>query len=200
MQLHGQMARVPVTAQQKFSEAAYFYNGMIPHRTNPVVFPYHLSAFLSALRSVTYFLQKQFAEDPKFGAWYEEKQEQMRADPVLKLLHEKRNSALHVEPFDLYFKQGFELPVKYGGVIITNHLEVNQRVEPDGRIRMFLKVGSADAEEEVEPQISWHFSQDDAVDVMQHGFEGLQKIDAMLKELETLGLVQRLDEETSNSH
>lgn len=56
MQTQGQMARVPVTARQKFSEAAYFYNGMPPHRTNPVVFPYYLSAFVSALRSVTYYL------------------------------------------------------------------------------------------------------------------------------------------------
>jgi hypothetical protein len=63
MQMHGQMARVPVTARQKFSEAAYFYNGMLPHRTNPVVFPYYLSAFVSALRSVTYYLQKQYAHD-----------------------------------------------------------------------------------------------------------------------------------------
>ena len=70
MQMHGQMARVPVTARQKFSEAAYFYNGMLPHRTNPVVFPYYLSAFVSALRSVTYYLQKQYAHDKRFTAWY----------------------------------------------------------------------------------------------------------------------------------
>jgi hypothetical protein len=29
MQIVGQMARVPVTARQKFEEAAYFYNGMV---------------------------------------------------------------------------------------------------------------------------------------------------------------------------
>jgi hypothetical protein len=28
MTIGGQMARVPVTAHQKFDEAAYFYNGM----------------------------------------------------------------------------------------------------------------------------------------------------------------------------
>jgi hypothetical protein len=67
MQMHGQMARVPVTARQKFSEAAYFYNGMLAHRTNPVVFPYYLSAFVSALRSVTIYLQKQYAHRPAFG-------------------------------------------------------------------------------------------------------------------------------------
>ena len=58
MQLHGQMARVPVKARQKFSEVAYSYNGMFAHRTNSVVFPFYLSAFVSALRSVTYYLQK----------------------------------------------------------------------------------------------------------------------------------------------
>ena len=45
-------------------EAAYFYNGMLAHRTNSVVFPYYLSAFVSALRSVTYYLQKQYAHRP----------------------------------------------------------------------------------------------------------------------------------------
>src|SRR5882762_3908212 len=119
MQLHGQMARVPVTAAQKFSEAAYFYNEMLAHRTNSVVFPYYLSAFVSALRSVTYYMQKQYAHDPRFGEWYARKQEGMKADPVLKLLHDKRNTALHVEPFDLCFKQGFKMPEKYGGVITT---------------------------------------------------------------------------------
>jgi hypothetical protein len=88
MQMHGQMARVPVTARQKFSEAAYFYNSMLPHRTNPVVFPYYLSAFVSALRSVTYYLQKQYAHDERFKEWYAPKQEAMKADPVLKMLHE----------------------------------------------------------------------------------------------------------------
>ena len=63
------MARVPVTARQKFSEAAHFYNGMLAHRTNSVVFPYYLSACVSALRSVTYYLQKQYAHEPRFAEW-----------------------------------------------------------------------------------------------------------------------------------
>jgi hypothetical protein len=70
MQLHGQMVRVPVTARQKFHEAAYLYNGMFANRTNSVVFPYYLSAFVSALRSVTYYMQKQYAREPRFCEWY----------------------------------------------------------------------------------------------------------------------------------
>ena len=182
------MARVPVTAGQKFSEAAYFYNGMLGHRTNSVVFPYYLSAFVSALRSVTYYLQKQYAHDPRFTEWYTGKQEAMKADAILKMLREKRNTALHVEPFDLYFKKGFKMPEKYGGVITTDHLEVREQTDSTGQIRMILKVGKDGPEEEVEPQISWHFSEDDSKDVMNHCYEGLEKMDALLKELSTLGL------------
>ena len=57
MEFFGQIARVPVTAPQKFDEAAYFYNRMFAYRTNVLIFPYYLSAFLSALRSVTMYLQ-----------------------------------------------------------------------------------------------------------------------------------------------
>jgi hypothetical protein len=155
------MARVPVTARKKFSEAAYFYTEMIGYRTNSIVFPYYLSAFVSALRSVTYYLQKQYAHDPRFTEWYGKKQEAMKADPALKILHEKRNTALHVEPFDLYFKQGFKLPDKYGGVITTTRLTVREETDATGQIRMCLRVGEDGPEEEVEPQISWHFSEDD---------------------------------------
>ena len=190
MQFHGQMARVPVTARQKFSEAAYFYNGMLAHRMNSVVFPYYLSAFVSALRSVTHYLQKQYAHDPRFAQWYEKKQEAMKGDAVLKMLHEKRNTALHVEPFDLYFKQGFKMPDKYGSVITTNFLEVLEETDPTGQIKMRLKVGKDGPEEPVEPQISWHFTEDDPKDVMNHCYEGLEKMDAMLKELPALGLDQ----------
>ena len=125
------MARVPVTARQKFSEAAYFYNGMLPHRTNPVVFPYYLSAFVSALRSVTFYLQKQYAHGPSDSRpWYAAKQQEMRADPVLKMLVEKRNMALKEEPFDLCFKQGWKMPDKYGGVITTTFLAVREEAQP----------------------------------------------------------------------
>jgi hypothetical protein len=193
MQLHGQMAHVSVTSRQKFSEVAYFYNGMLTHRTDSVVFPFYLSAFVSALRSVTYYLQKQYAHDPKFEEWCATKQEEMKADPVLKILHDRRNTALHVEPFDLYFNQGFKMPEKFGGVITTTHLEVREETDPTGQIKISLKVGQGGIAEEVEPQISWHFSGDDPRDVMHHCYEGLEKLDAMLKELPSLGLEKKVD-------
>ena len=190
MKIFGQMARVPVTARQKFEEAAYFYNGMLAHRTNSVIFPYYLSAFVSALRSVTYYMQKQYAGDPRFEQWYAEKQGEMRSDAVLKLLHDKRNIALHVEPFDLYFYQSFRTPEKYGGVITTDHLEVREQTDPTGQITMTLTVGKDGESEAVEPLISWHFEEDDPADVMNHCYAGLEKMDTILKELSSLGLQQ----------
>jgi hypothetical protein len=182
----GRMARVPITARQKFNEAAYFYNGMFSLRTNVVIFPYYLSAFLSALRSVTWYLQKQYAHDPRFAAWYPQKQAEMRADPVLRMLDKNRDAVVHREPFDLYFRRGFEMPEKYGEYIETTHFEQIEDETPDGRIRTRIRVGADAQEEEVVPWITWHFSEKDKEDVMNHCHAGLEKIDAILKELELL--------------
>jgi hypothetical protein len=92
MKIFGQMARVPITARQKFKEAAYFYNSILALRTNVVLFPYYLSAFLSALRSVTMYLQKQYSRDPLFASWYPQKQIEMADDPILRMLNKMRRS------------------------------------------------------------------------------------------------------------
>ena len=82
------------------------------------------------------------------------------------------------------------MPDKYGGVITTTHLEVREETDSTGQITMRLKVGKDGPEEPVEPQISWHFAEDDPKDVMNHCYEGLEKMDAMLNELAGLGLDQ----------
>jgi len=186
MQTFGQMARVPVTARQKFEEAAYFYNGMVTHRLNVIIFPYYLSAFLSAFRSVTYYMQKQYAHDAKFQAWYPQKQADMAADAVLKVLHDNRNEIVHREQIDLFFYRDFQFPARFGGCIETKHIEVRYDQAPDGESKTRIKVAAAVAEEEVATRISWRFTEDDKVDAAQHCYLGLQKLDAMLKELELL--------------
>jgi len=61
MQIQGELVRATVTAKQRFNEAAYFFDGMQANQTNMTVFPYQLSAFLNAFRSITFYLQKQYA-------------------------------------------------------------------------------------------------------------------------------------------
>jgi hypothetical protein len=186
MRILGQMVRVPVTAHQKFNEAAYFYNGMLANRTNVVILPYYLSAFLSAFRSITFYLQTQYSNDATFREWYARKRSEMAADPVLKMLNARRRGIVHLEPIDLFFKRGFEFPGRFGGCIETNHLEVEQGETADGRLTTTIKVGADGIEEDVATQISWHFDEEDGEDVMSYCYLGLQKLDALLQELSEL--------------
>ncbi len=180
------MARVPVTARQKFGEAAYFYNGMISRRLNVTIFPYYLSGFLSALRSVTYYMQKQYAHEPGFESWYLNKQTEMKADPTLKLLHSNRNEIVHKEPVDLFFYRDFEFPARFGQCIETKHLEFRYDQTPEGDAKTIIKVHADGVEEEVKSRITWHFTEEDKVDVAQHCYIGLQRLDSILNELEAL--------------
>jgi hypothetical protein len=186
MQILGQMARVPITARQKLGEAGYFYNGMLSNRTNVIVFPYYFSAFLSAFRSVTFFLQTQYGSKDTFKAWYAEKVTMMGADPVMVMLNKSRRAIVHLEPIDLFFTQGFDMPAKYNGVITTKHFELIQDQDASGKVTMKVKVDADGAEEEVTPQIAWHISEDDRTDLLQHCYHGLELLDRILTELEAL--------------
>jgi hypothetical protein len=186
MQVFGQMARISVTARQKFNEAAYFYNGMVAQRLNVIIFPYYLSGFLSAFRSVTYYMQKQYAHDRAFESWYPKKQAKMRADPTLKKLHASRSGIVHREPIDLFFYRDFEFPARFGGCIKTKRLEVSYDQTPDGEAKTRIKVDADGAEEEVITRISWRFAEEDKLDVAQYCYVGLQKLDSILRELESL--------------
>ena len=116
----------------------------------------------------------------------------MKADAVLKMLHEKRNTALHsFEPFDLYFKQGFKMPEKYGGVITMDHLKL-AKPAPSGQIRMTLrsaKTGRRKRESHKSVGTSRKMIPRTS---LKDRREGLQKMDAILKELSTLGLDSEL--------
>jgi hypothetical protein len=186
MQIFGQMARVPVRPAKKFEEAAYFYNGMVAHRLNVIIFPYYLSGFLSAFRSVTFYMQKQYAHDARFKSWYPQKQVEMAADPVLKMLNAHRTGVVHCEPIDLFFYRDFEFPARFGNCIETKHLEVTYDQTPAGEAKTRIKVDADGVDEEVVSRISWRFNEEDKVDVVQHCYLGLQKLDSILKDLESM--------------
>jgi hypothetical protein len=186
MQIFGQMVRVPITARQKLSEAGYFYNGMLSNRTNVIVFPYFFSAFVSAFRSVTFFLQTQYGSKDSFKAWYAEKVTIMGADPVMVMLNKSRRAIVHLEPIDLFFTQGFEMPAKYNGVITTKHFELIQGQDQTGQVTMKIKLDSDGTEDEVIPKVAWHISEDDRTDLLQHCYHGLETLERILTELEGL--------------
>jgi len=61
-------------------------------------FAFNLSAFLSAARSITWYLQKQYARRDGFAEWYCQKRIMMSADPELKYLNEARVEDVKREP------------------------------------------------------------------------------------------------------
>ena len=62
------------------------------------LFAYNLSAFLSAARTITWYMQKQYKHRDGFAQWYCQKQIEMSADPELEYLNDARVEAVHTEP------------------------------------------------------------------------------------------------------
>ena len=83
--------------REKLQEAKYFLQRMEDEQADRDAFKYNLSAFLSAARSVTFYMQKEFARAPDFEEWYATEQEAMRRDPVMPFFLDARNRTLKQE-------------------------------------------------------------------------------------------------------
>lgn len=74
---------------EKLLEAEHFLGGMT--RSSGLTFQFELNAFLSACRSVSFYLQKSLSEVPGFENWYSVQQESMRTDPAMRFFLDLRN-------------------------------------------------------------------------------------------------------------
>jgi hypothetical protein len=126
------------------------------------------------------------AHDASFQAWYPQKQAEMAADAVLKMLHTHRSGIVHREPVDLFFYRNFEFPTRFGKCIETRQLEVSYDQTSAGEAKTRIKVGADGVEEEVATRISWRFTEEDEVDVTEYCYIGLNKVDSILKDLESI--------------
>jgi hypothetical protein len=88
-------------AFEKLTEAKYFLTKMNESIDDRAVFKFNLSAFLSSGRSVTWYLQKEYAHNSKFKEWYPKKQDEMEKDPVLQFFNEKRVAVVHIKTIDV---------------------------------------------------------------------------------------------------
>lgn len=96
----------------KLHEAAYFLDLLRSHRTNEAAIRYHLSALLSAVRSITFVLQKECHGAAGFAGWYEKVRTTLRADRLLKLLDNLRDEMLH---------EGLDLPPSLTHDMVIRH-------------------------------------------------------------------------------
>ncbi len=84
--------------RHKLQEAEYFLSKMEEVFENDDLFSYNLSAFLSAARSITFHMQKQYKHRDGFNNWYCQRRKEMCADCKLVYLNEARVEEIHREP------------------------------------------------------------------------------------------------------
>ena len=82
-------------------EAKYFLQCLSEKQSDRDAFKYNLSAFLSAFRSITFIMQKEFANIPEFELWYISQQVILRLNDKMKLLNAKRVLTVHQVPVQL---------------------------------------------------------------------------------------------------
>lgn len=87
--------------EKKLRESQYFYNQMLENYAEPEKFEFNLQAFLSAARSVTFVMQKEYSKKPNFEEWYELKRKEMQADEMLRFFHKARTVSIHEKPVSL---------------------------------------------------------------------------------------------------
>jgi len=88
--------------REKLLEAKYFLERMIRKQSHRDAFKYNLSAFLAAARSVTFFMQKEFARVSGFKEWYSKKQAEMQSNNAMRFLNKKREMTIHQQPVRPY--------------------------------------------------------------------------------------------------
>ena len=86
---------MPNQTRHKLEEAEYFLKMMKESFEDDRTFAYHLSAFLSAARSVTLYMQVQYSHQAEFGTWYGQQREAMSGDTELKFLNDARAESIH---------------------------------------------------------------------------------------------------------
>lgn len=84
--------------RHKVREAEYFLGQMKQTFENADEFYWNLSAFFSAARSITFYMQEQYAHQDGFTEWYCQEQIKMKADLELSYLNKARVEAVHTEP------------------------------------------------------------------------------------------------------
>lgn len=84
--------------QHKGREAEYHLRQAERHYQSDDEFAFYLSAFLSAARSITFHMQKQYGNQDGFPEWYCAVQTRMVADSDLKYLNEARVEDVHQRP------------------------------------------------------------------------------------------------------
>ncbi|MEX2317197.1 MAG: hypothetical protein WD669_08595 [Pirellulales bacterium] len=97
----------------KLAEAEFFLDLIEENSSHQALIFFGLSAFLSAARAVTLFVQAEGKDAPGFAEWYESVREGLKTDEVCRFLKDQRNTSSH-ERYS-HIKTVFDLPLYKDG-------------------------------------------------------------------------------------
>lgn len=80
-----------MNAQKKIKQAQYHLDlmGQLPPNEDEYIF--NLVSFITSVREVTWYLQKEFKHHSEFDDWYKNRQQEMKEDELLRFFLNKRN-------------------------------------------------------------------------------------------------------------
>lgn len=96
----------------KVDETNYFLSMMKKtFHDNSDSFHFNMNAFISAFRSITLYMQKQYTKCSGFLEWYSNEQIKMSNDQDLKFLIDARNDVIHIKPVNHMTEYEIKIPV-----------------------------------------------------------------------------------------
>ena len=164
--------------RDRLLEAKYFLERMMEKQSYRDAFKYNLSAFLSAARSVTLIMQKEFNNKPGFAEWYCSQQAKMKADRTMKILCKERNITIHQQPIH---------PQAHIKASIAEHITITETVlavltHADGTVERYKSASpTTPASLQTESTVKWHWyfekiPGDDVVTVCQKYIKEIETI------------------------
>ena len=178
-------------AREKLLEAQYFLQLMRENSSDRNAFKYNLSAFLSAARSVTFYMQKELKHTPDFEEWYAAEQEVMRRDPLMPFFLEARNVSLKQQHVPTRAQVDVTMTATATGrasveMVIIRADGTRERVETDDP-----EPPSAPERTDTEPTVEWQWYFNDLPpdvdekDVVTLSEEHVGKLEALVSECES---------------
>jgi len=172
--------------REKLLEAEYFLDRIIEEQSKRDFFQYNLSAFLSAARSITYFMQNEYCKTKGFDMWYANKQAHVLADKTMKFLNNKRVMTIHQKPVKPAAHVTVTASAKIGinvsaSAIVTRADGTIEKLGSEGK----SKPTSTPAKTEATIEWQWYFHELKGKDVVTICREYLDKLETLVEECES---------------
>ena len=166
--------------RSKLLEAQYFLDRMVENQNDRNPFKYNLSAFVSAFRSVTFVMQKEFDRSEGFEEWWhDETREAIKNDDCFKLMNKSRKVTIHQKPISpradisLEIRESITISDTFSVISSTgNSNQGNNSVEPT--------VGQSSTQIEY----TWYFEESPHVDIITMSRNCIEKLSGLVQECE----------------